>query len=83
MKAVDAATIQFRLAEPIGNSVFKGTVYVNGINLRHTMLRDGWYKFDYKNDRDVYDIMLQKEAECMRKGIWAHKNYTVTDERCQ
>lgn len=83
MNVVDASPIQFSLSDPIGESAFNGTVYVNGVNLRHSMLRDGWYKFDYKVGRSHYDILLQKEAECKRKGIWKHVTYSVTDERCQ
>jgi hypothetical protein len=83
MNVLDASSIQFTLSDPIGESAFNGAVYVNGVNLRHTMLREGWYKFDYKVGRSHYDILLQKEAECKRKGIWKHVTYSVTDERCQ
>lgn len=83
MDAINLATVQFRLGDNIGNSVFTGVVYVDGVNLRHTMLREGWYKFDYKKSRSHYDIILQKEAECRRKGIWSHVIYAPTDLRCQ
>lgn len=83
MDEINLATVQFRLADNIGKSVFTGIIYVNGVNLRHTMLREGWYKFDYKKGRSHYDILLQKEAECKRKGIWSSVIYEPTDLRCQ
>lgn len=75
--------VRFKLGEPVGISAFNGQVYVAGENLRHTMIREGWYKFDYKVGRNHYDILLQKEAECMRKGIWKSIAYSETDMRCQ
>lgn len=80
---LEASLVQFSLRDSIGKSAFNGVVYVNGENLRHTMLRDGWYKYDYKVSRSYYDILLQKEAECKRKGLWKHISYLPTDERCQ
>ncbi|MFT7008990.1 MAG: hypothetical protein ACJAXJ_003538 [Colwellia sp.] len=83
MDEIKLATVQFQLADNVGKSSFTGIIYINGVNLRHTMLREGWYKFDYKKSRSHYDILLQKEAECKRKGIWSNVIYEPTDLRCQ
>jgi hypothetical protein len=83
IKEFESATVQFRLSDPIGYSAFYGTIYINGKSLRHTMIREGWYRFDYTKGRSHYDIFLQKEAECKRKGIWSKVVYSATDSRCQ
>jgi hypothetical protein len=83
MSWIEGAEVQFSLKDQIGKGAFNGTVFVNNENLRHSMLREGWYKFDYKVGRSRYDILIQKEAECKRKGIWRKVTYSVTDERCQ
>lgn len=60
---------------------FKGQVYVDGKNLEHIMLSEGWYKFDYKQSRNKHLLMLQKEAMCKGKGIWAGYSSSL-DEMC-
>jgi len=80
---LDLKDVRFRLGDHINKNAFYGQVFVEGENLRNTMIKDGWYKFDYKVGRSRYDMFLQKEAECMRKGMWKNVKVSLTDMRCQ
>lgn len=60
---------------------FKGDIFVNKQNLIHKMIREGWYKFDYKKTRNKVLILFQKEAMCKGKGIWARESSSL-DAMC-
>lgn len=61
--------------------LFTGNIFVNGSKLSHTMIREGWYKFDYKKSRSKHLVILQKNAMCKGLGIWSGKS-TSLDYLC-
>ena len=62
--------IKFKLNDNTEAGEFTGEIYVNGINLQNHMIREGWYKFNYRNSRSKYLVIIQQKAKCLNKGIW-------------
>jgi|TARA_B100001059_G_scaffold171670_1_gene171768 hypothetical protein len=63
------------------SQLFTGNIFVNGSKLSHTMIREGWYKFDYRKSRSKHLVILQKDAMCKGLGIWRGKS-TSLDYLC-
>lgn len=62
-------------------AMFTGDILVNGDKLAHTMIKQGWYKFDYKTTRSKHLVLMQKQAMCKGLGIWQGKS-TSLDTLC-
>lgn len=62
-------------------AIYEGDVFAGGENLSHYMIKNGWYKFDYKQSRSKHLVIMQKEAMCRGLGIWAIPSQKI-DEMC-
>ena len=58
-------------------AVFIGDVFINGENLVYKLIKEGWYKFDYRQSRNKYYVLLQKHAMCNGLGIWQGYSSTI------
>ncbi|MDI4652639.1 MULTISPECIES: thermonuclease family protein [Pseudoalteromonas] len=63
------------------DEVYHGDIFVDGQNLSYYMIKNGWYKFDYKQSRSKHLVLMQKEAMCKGLGIWAISSQKI-DEMC-
>ena len=79
---LDGSSVKIKLQEyNQSTQMFVGDVFINGDKLSHTMIKQGWYKFDYKQSRGKHLVLMQKNAMCKGLGIWAGKS-TSLDTIC-
>jgi len=64
------------------NNVFTGQLYVNEKSIKDEMIRNGWYRYDYRKGRSLYLSILQKEAKCNARGIWKKRFSPLTEQEC-
>jgi len=70
--------------EPNGKEGFQGYVYLDGISLSDLLIQEGFYRFDHMQSRARHLSLLEKEAFCKMKGIWANnQNSLKTLYYCQ
>lgn len=61
---------------------FGGDLFINGRNMIHIMIEEGWYLFDHSIGRSKYLILLQKQSMCLGKGIWSIRHSNKTKLEC-
>ena len=75
--------VKFVLSKYDGSkNLFSGQLYVDGKSIKDVMIRNGWYRFDYKQSRNRYLAILQKEAKCSARGIWKSRYSPLTEMEC-